>query len=251
LKKTTKWLGTELFVFDEIDSTQTKVKQLALERYPEGTIVIAEQQLQGKGRFLRPWDSQKEKGIWMSVLLRPSVPLPQISQLTLVMAVVITEAIRDFTGLEAKIKWPNDILINGKKVVGILTEVQAEEHMINSLIVGIGINVHHSSDDFPVEMRSSATSLQSELNRVIDRTNFLFSLMSHLEKGYENYIFEGFSKSRQLWEHYAHSQNQEIRLFRGDHLLTGKQIGLTDRGELILEEASGNRLFISSGEVVY
>ena len=153
----TKRMGHEIHYDDVIDSTQDKAHTLALNGAQEGTAVITEQQLKGKGRLGRQWESPKGTGIWMSFILRPNIPPHQAPQLTLLTAVAVAQTIEAATEIQPEIKWPNDILINGKKAVGILTELQAEADLVQSIIIGVGINVNTKS--FPEHLKDKATSL--------------------------------------------------------------------------------------------
>src|SRR5690606_29499635 len=154
-------------------STQIEAKQLAENGAKQGTLVIAEQQLQGKGRLGREWHSPYGKGIWMSFIMRPDVSIQFAPQLTLLVAVALCETLRSHLSLPASIKWPNDVLINGKKCSGILLESVAEEQRLKYVIAGIGINVNLSDEDYPADIKPIATSLRIEAKRVIDRTQFL------------------------------------------------------------------------------
>ena len=157
---TTTTYGQTIHYFETCDSTQLIAHDEAQNDASDGTVIISEEQTLGKGRMSRPWDSSASKGIWMSVIVRPALAPQQAPQMTLVAAVAVTRAIEEVTGINPDIKWPNDILINGKKVTGILTELQADPDRVKAIILGIGINVNQEEADFPYELKDIATSLK-------------------------------------------------------------------------------------------
>ena len=154
--KNTQWAGCEIYCFDSIDSTNTKAKELAEAGHPSGTLVVADQQTLGRGRRGRSWESPAGTGIFMTLMLKPDINPNNASMLTLVAAMATARAITEVTGEAAQIKWPNDIVMNGKKVVGILTEMSAQFDYINHIVVGIGINVHN--EEFPEEIAMASAS---------------------------------------------------------------------------------------------
>ena len=150
----TKRLGQHIHYEESVDSTQKIALRLSLDGAPEGTVVIAEEQTAGRGRLARPWHSPKYTGVWMSVILRPNLLPQKAPQLTLIVAVAVVQAIEELTTLHPQIKWPNDLLVNGKKITGILTELQAESDRINSVIIGIGMNANQEEESYPEDLRS-------------------------------------------------------------------------------------------------
>src|SRR5574342_561810 len=160
--------------------------------------------------MIRKRHSPKYTGIWMSLILRPNIPLTKAPQLTLLTAVAIVQAIEEVTGLLPEIKWPNDILINGKKVTGILTEMQAEADRINSIIIGIGINVNTKKEDFPAELENIASSLSIESKSIVDRERLIRAILEKLEKLYVLYLEKGFFPIKLMWESYAVSIGKAI-----------------------------------------
>ena len=157
-----KIIGRVIDYKESVPSTQKIAHSLAQEGAVEGTTVVADEQTEGRGRLLRSWHSPKGTGIWMSIILKPQLPPQKAPQFTLIAAVAVVQAIEEVCGLSPEIKWPNDILLNGRKVTGILTELQAEADKINSIIIGIGMNVNQKAEDFPEELRTIATSLSLE-----------------------------------------------------------------------------------------
>ncbi|MBM7692620.1 BirA family biotin operon repressor/biotin-[acetyl-CoA-carboxylase] ligase [Peribacillus deserti] len=244
----TKMMGKHISYHESLPSTQKIAHKLADSGAEEGTLVIADEQTEGKGRLLRTWHSAKT-GIWMSLVLRPKIPMHQAPQLTLLAAVAIVQAIEDTTSLLPAIKWPNDILINGKKVTGILTEMQAEADRIHSVIIGIGINVNQGLEDFPDEIKETATSLSIEEGQPISRTSIIQSFLKHFEILYNLFLKEGFKPIKLLWESYAVSLGKEIKASTLTGVLYGKAIGITEDGVLLLKDDEGEIHNIYSADI--
>ncbi|KAF0818781.1 Biotin operon repressor [Bacillus sp. ZZV12-4809] len=245
----TETLGRQIHHEESVDSTQKIAHRLAYEGAQEGTIVIAEEQLSGRGRMDRRWHSPKSTGIWMSVILRPNIPPPKAPQLTLITAVAVVQAIEELTDLSPQIKWPNDILMNGKKVTGILTELQADADRIISIIIGIGINVNQQLDDYPDELKEVATSLSIEKGEKLSRAELIKILLGKLENLYKLYLEKGFYPIKLLWESYAVSigKNLTARTITGS--IYGKALGITDDGVLMIEDSSGKVHHVYSADI--
>ncbi|WP_084786842.1 biotin--[acetyl-CoA-carboxylase] ligase [Bacillus tuaregi] len=245
----TKRLGQNIHYEEKIDSTQKMALQLSLDGASEGTVVIAEEQTAGRGRMARTWFSPKYTGVWMSVILRPQLLPHKAPQLTLVTAVAVVQAIEELASIKPQIKWPNDILLNGKKITGILTELQAESDRINSVIIGIGMNVNQEQEMYPEELRSIATSLRIETGKSINRAELIRLVLAKLEYLYDLYLQEGFEPIKILWESYAISIGKMItaRMVQGD--LYGKALGITDDGALMLEDETGKVHLVYSADI--
>ncbi|AOV08048.1 biotin--[acetyl-CoA-carboxylase] ligase [Sporosarcina ureilytica] len=248
---TTEAFGQEIRYFESCDSTQFIAHELAQEGAQDGTVVVAEEQLTGKGRMARPWDSKAYKGIWMSVITRPHLTPQQAPQMTLVAAVAITRAIEEVTGLTPQIKWPNDLLINEKKVTGILTELQADPDLIKSIILGIGINVNQSIDEFPEELMSIATSLKIELGKTINRAELIATTLKYLEEYTKLYEAHGFSPIKLLWESYSNTIGRRIRATMVNQTVEGLAIGITEEGMLELKQDDGTIFGVYSGDIEF
>ncbi|HEX6922433.1 MAG TPA: biotin--[acetyl-CoA-carboxylase] ligase [Bacillales bacterium] len=245
----TETFGHSVHYEESVSSTQEIAHKLAREGAGEGTIVVADEQTVGRGRLGRPWHSPKGTGIWASLILKPHIPPQQAPQLTLLAAVGVVKGIRQATGLECDIKWPNDILVHGKKLVGILTELQADPDQVNSVIVGMGMNVNVEESDFPADLQRIATSIRIEAGREIDRAELLRHILKQTELLYKDYLQEGFRFVKLLWESHAVSLGNIIqaRTLRGT--IVGRAMGLSDQGFLILEDESGKRHEISSADI--
>ncbi|HZG60243.1 MAG TPA: biotin--[acetyl-CoA-carboxylase] ligase [Anoxybacillus sp.] len=245
----TEVLGRHIYYEEEVTSTQKIAHKLAYEGAPEGTLVVAERQTAGRGRLARTWFSPKGTGIWMSLILRPAIPPQKAPQLTLLAAVAVAQGIQEVTGLIPDIKWPNDILINGKKAVGILTELQAESERIHSVIIGIGINVNQQAEQFPEEIQQIATSLALEKGERINRAELIKAILLKLETLYRQYLQHGFLPIKLLWESYSVSIGKEIIARTPSGTMKGKALGITDEGVLMLETADGEIHHIYSADI--
>ncbi len=245
----TKSLGHFIHFEETVTSTQKIAHKLAYDGAKEGTIVVTEEQTEGRGRLDRKWVSAKYKGIWMSLILRPNIPLISAPQLTLLAAVGVAQAIQEVTGLEPDIKWPNDIMISGKKVVGILTELQAEADRINSVIIGIGINVNQSKEQFPEDIQDKAASLSIMKGEKINRADLLQTVLLKIENLYNTYLENGFSVIKLLWESYAISIGKHIVARTLHNAIEGCAIGITSEGVLMLEDEHGTIHYIHSADI--
>lgn len=247
-KLQTNYMGRQVFSYDEVTSTNTVAKQLADEGKEEGTLIVSDKQIQGKGRRGRYWESPKGSGIFMTVILKPMMKPVYASMLTLVAALALNDAITDLTGLEAKIKWPNDVVVNKKKVAGILTELSAEVDYINHIVVGIGVNV--SMKDFPEELKDKATSLLLESGKSIGRAQLIAKTMEYLECYYERFLkTHDLSELKETYSKVLINKDQVVRILTEDDSYTGVARGITDEGHLIVEKDNHERVEVYSGEV--
>ena len=246
----TERLGRKIHYFDVVDSTQTIAHKLAQEGAPDGTIVISEEQTAGRGRMARPWESANGTGIWMTIILRPDVSPQQASSFTLVVAVAVTMAIKTlYKQVEPAIKWPNDLLINGKKCTGILTEMQAEADLVQALLVGIGINANQLESDFSPDIADIATSLRIAAGEEINRAALVATILQYLEQFTALYVKEGFSSIKALWEQMSCTIGQRIEVTTLRERFEGIASGITDEGVLQLTQNDGTIRTIYSGDV--
>ena len=245
----TKKMGHPLYFYPETDTTNDRIRELALEGAPEGTLAVAELQTAARGRRGRAWQAPAESGIWMSLLLRPNIPPTQASVLTLLAGIALTEAIELLTGLEPVIKWPNDILFNGRKLVGILTEMDCDMEQIHSVTVGMGINVNTKA--FPEELQDIATSLYLESGREYDRAELVGKAMEKFEALYEEFLEQGgtFAPFKERYREKCLNIGKEVRVIgRETYLATA--LDITHDGELIVKRKdNGAEEVVFSGEV--
>jgi BirA family biotin operon repressor/biotin-[acetyl-CoA-carboxylase] ligase len=245
----TKYIGKNIIYYESIGSTNSKAKELAERGLEHGTVIISEEQTTGRGRLGRDWVSPKYKGIWMSTILRPNITTQNISQITLIGAAAVQKAISKM-GIKAGIKWPNDIVLNCKKVCGILTEMSGEIDHINYLIMGIGINVNLEEEDIPKELKNVATSLLIESGKYIDRKVLLANVLNIFEELYSDFILNGNIKETiEICRENSMLIGSEIQLINRGKVTIAKAINISDSGELVIENHSGNLEYIVSGEV--
>lgn len=243
----TKWIGEKICYYDVIDSTNTEAKRLAEEGAEDGTLVLADQQTSGKGRRGRSFSSRSGIGIYMTLLLRPDILPGQASMLTLVAAMAVAKGLEQATQVKSQIKWPNDIILSGKKVCGILTEMSAQIEYINYVVVGIGINV--SNEKFEEEIADVATSLYIETGKKYKRADIVEAIMEQFEIYYQKYLETGdLSNIMEAYNEQLINRGQKVCVLDPKGSYEGIARGITATGELIVETEEGEKQ-ISSGEV--
>lgn len=252
LKKTlqTRIIGKELLFFDEVNSTNEVAMQKGAKGLAEGLVVLSEGQTHGKGRLGRTWVSPENVNIYMSVLLRPDISPQNAPVLTMMSAISTARAIKEVTGLEATIKWPNDILIDQKKVSGILTEMNAEQERINYAVAGIGINVNMKREDFPDDLRMPATSLAECLGKRVDRMNLLLTLIKILEQDYEELKNNGIKSIFRRWSEGCDILNRRIKVSLPGEEITGVAEDFTTEGGLMIRLDGRKKRIIYAGDVL-
>lgn len=244
----TAWAGQKIYYYDIIDSTNTCIKRLGEEGAPHGTLVAADQQSAGRGRRGRAWESPPGGSIYMSLLLRPDISPAKAPMLTLVMALAVAAGLKECTGLEVQIKWPNDIVLKGKKLAGILTEMSTEIDCINYVVIGTGINVNVKS--LPKELSEKATSLFAETGQKVKRSKIIAAVMSHFEASYN--IFEKTRSMKELKEQYNSllvNDNREVRVLGEKAQYDGVSLGINEQGELLVRRKDGTVEAVFAGEV--
>lgn len=243
----TTYIGKEIHYFRKVDSTNEVAKRLAQKGSPEGTVVIAEKQEKGKGRGGKPWISPIG-GAWMSIILRPDTLPMNAPQLTFTAGVAAAKTIKEEYGLEVGIKWPNDILIDDKKVCGILTEISTEKDSIDYIIAGIGIDANVDLDLLPPELREEATSLKTELEEEISRMMLVRKFLENFEAMYSEFNHGNFQKILQKWRKYSKTIGINVEIRKGTEIIQGEAVGVNREGALILELKDGTLRKIISGE---
>jgi len=243
---TTKKIGRRIHCYDTTDSTMDVAQRLAAAGEPEGSVVVAEAQRKGRGRMGRTWISPKGKGIYLSVILRPDLQLMEIPKITLVAAVAVAQAVESATGLKPEIKWPNDLLIGGKKIAGILTELNAELNRINYVVVGIGLNVNTPADRLPAR----GTSLAQELGAKVDRLELARALLSHLDRVYAQFLQEGMAPILEEWRRFAGFLGRRVRVALEGRTIDGQAVDVDASGALLVRTDTGLVESVSAGEVL-
>lgn len=242
-----KIIGKNLIVLDSVNSTNDYLKKLGNEGCENGTVVAAREQTRGKGRLGRTWQSKKDDGIAFSVLLRPNVAPSEVSAITPLAGLAVCKAIREYTKLDCVIKWPNDIIIGRKKLVGILTEMSAEFDAVEYVITGIGINVDHTS--FPEEIAFKATSLLLETGRHIDKNEFLACVLEHLENEFVKNNLELTPTALSEYTDLCATVGRSVTFQRGTRRISGMAVGVSEHGELKVMMSDGTISLVNSGEV--
>ena len=237
----------DIVYFKETDSTNTRAKDLAGNGAPEGTLVVCEKQTKGRGRKGRNWFSPSEQGIYLSLILRPTISLGEAPMITLLTAAAVAETILSLTQLEVKIKWPNDILVNGKKIAGILTEISTEMDAIDYIVVGLGMNVNTPS--FPGDIREKATSVFIETGKHFPRVLLIGEYLKWHEKYYEILNKVGFEPIIQRWKELTNIIGHQIIVEMIDKKYVGEVQGIDKDGVLILRDNQGTSHRIISGDV--
>jgi len=229
----------------ELPSTQEVARKLALEGAGEGTVVLAEKQTAGRGRVGRNWVSPPG-GLYLSLLLRPQLKPPETLRLPLLAGVAVARTIRKVSGLEPRLKWPNDVLLGAKKVAGILCELGAETDRVNYVILGLGVNVNN---DLPEELLELATSLKKELGREIPRADLIQLLLSELESLYRRLMEEGFEPISQAWKKLSSTLGLPVMVSSLGQVLEGEAVDIDRDGALILRRFDGGLLRVVAGDV--
>ncbi len=242
-------IGRDIKVFQETTSTNDIIDRLARDGAQEGVVVFAESQTQGRGRLGRNWISPSGKGVWFSVLLRPALRPQAFTQLTISAATSLARAIREQLDIQCEIKWPNDVLIRGKKVAGILSEVNAEPDVLKYAIVGAGINANLDAVDFPPELLSISTSLKIELGEWVDRANLAAATLRHLDRAYEWIRNHHFDSIVSEWETWCSTLGRIVTIDVGGRELSGRAESLDENGALLLRNEHGQLERIIGGDV--
>ena len=244
----TERMGRQIRYFSRIDSTNQYAKRIAEEGAPDGTLIIADEQTAGKGRSGRTWVTPPAEAIAFTLLLRPKLSPDRISMVTLVMGLAVTNAVNSLYGVSAGIKWPNDVVIKGRKLCGILTEMSAEVRQVNYIVIGVGINANLTS--FPEEIREIATSLKLELGRDINRAELIARVMAEFERLYAEFEAQGdLGAVMQEYNELCLNAGSKVRVLDPNGEYTGTSRGINSMGELLVETEDGQIQEVYAGEV--
>lgn len=242
----TKFMGKDIYTYAVTDSTNSLAYKLAEDGAPEGVIVIAEEQRKGKGRLGRRWVSHPG-GIYLSCIMKPEIAPGEIQEFTLVSALSVINTLRDTTGLSCLIKWPNDIMLDGKKLCGILTEMKAETDRIDFVILGIGINANVNSKTLP----PTATSLKDALNKRVFRIEIVKALLRNLEKEYISFKKDGFTSVRKRIIEKSETIGKNVRVSCHDAIIEGEAVDIDSEGALVIRLKDGTVRKIVSGDISF
>ena len=239
-------LGMKIILLKSTDSTNSELKRLARVNSESGTVVCAYSQTAGKGRFGRQWNSDTG-GLYFSFILRADLPPSDIASITLAAGYAVCLAIRNYTGLDAKIKWPNDVIIENRKVCGILTEMAAQSDRMDYIIVGTGINLNNAA--FPEEIRQKATSVFIETGKNTDKTDFFRTVLIYLDKVMTSFMISISLDDMDNFRKLCATLGRKVSVQRGEKVISGKAVDITPMGELVIETEDNTKISVLSGEV--
>lgn len=245
----TERIGRSVKYYAETDSTNLRAHEFGKAGAAEGTVVLADCQTSGRGRLGRKWCSPAGVNLYASVLVRPPVAPRYASQMTFLSAAAVARAVAEIGGLKATVKWPNDVLVGGRKVAGLLNELDAETERIHYLVLGIGVNLNMQADQFPDDLRYPATSLFLETGRKISRLEFVRCLLRHLDGLYAEYLARGFEPVLAVWQEYFELIGCMVEVDYQDRRVVGRVKGLDSDGALLLDLTDGDRERVLAGDV--
>jgi BirA family biotin operon repressor/biotin-[acetyl-CoA-carboxylase] ligase len=240
--------GRKILFYETVDSTNTIAADLP-EKTPEGTVILADCQEKGRGRLGRLWLSPRGVNIYMSVILRPDLKPRDTTLITLMAAVACALAIRRVTGISVTIKWPNDLMVSGRKIGGILTEMKTTRDRIVSVVVGIGINVNGELGSFPEEIRGMATSVRNETGEVFSRERIIAEILNEMNRWYPFLRVQSREVLLSEWKHLSSTLGKEVRVTTGQETFSGCAESIDNEGLLLLRLPSGELKSISSGDL--
>lgn len=240
-----------IYYYPSLDSTNLTARRLAKEGAPAYTVVLANEQLKGRGRAGRSWFSPPGKGLWFSIILRTKkLSAPQIAPLTLVSAAVLARHLRQSYNLEVMVKWPNDLLIGGRKIGGILTELsEAKDKTGQLVIIGIGLNVNHKKSDFPPALDGLATSLACATGHELDRNKLFKAIKRELFKSYRRFFRKGFAPFQELWIRYNDTLGKPVKVTWPNGSLEGEALGLSSNCALLVKDSNNVTHHVHCGEI--
>ncbi len=239
----------EAHYFETVGSTNTIACQLALAGAREGEVVVAGAQMKGRGRLDRTWQSPPGTNLYTSTILRPKIEPAMAPQITLMAAVAVADLFSVFCPGSVSIKWPNDVLLRGKKACGILTEMKAAAGSLDFIIMGIGLNINMNREDFEPSLREAATSLKIETGKDYDRLDLISRQYDFIEKWYKVFLMAGFSGLREAWLRYADILGKRIRVVYKDELQTGIVTGIDNDGTILMQREDGVAERVIAGDV--
>ncbi len=241
-------IGRDIRYFETLPSTNTTARELAASGVAEGAVVIAEGQTAGRGRLGRSWVSPPFRNLYLTLVLRPPLPPGQAPLLALVAGLATAEALATF-GIDARLKWPNDVLVEGRKVAGLLAEMDSDGDRLAAVLLGIGVNVNLAIDEFPEELRDKAGSLAAAVGQDVSRATVAERLLSSFERRYDRFLSDGFAALREDWNRLSCLGARRVEILDGDRRVVGTVLGMADDGSLEIRGDDGNIQRIVAGEV--
>jgi BirA family biotin operon repressor/biotin-[acetyl-CoA-carboxylase] ligase len=241
-------IGRDIIVYKQTESTSNVLDRLALDGVEEGVVVFAESQTKGRGRRGRIWLSPSGAGLWFSLLLRPRWPPQAVTRITILSAVALVEALREIAGIVAEIKWPNDVLVNGRKLAGILTVMETDSDQVRFVTLGIGVNVRHI--DFPPELQPIATTIEDAHGLPVRRADLAVSLLLALDRLYAQTMAGDFEPITRQWGEHSSTLGKRVAIQVGSHRVEGQAMALDENGSLLVRTDNGRTEHIMGGDVV-
>lgn len=243
-----KFIGHQIHYYEEVGSTNDEAFRMGMNGAPEGTVLIAECQSAGKGRMQRVWHSPAGANIYTSIILRPMFDVLRAPQISIATGVAVAETLIPYCPGKVMLKWPNDVLIDGKKVCGILSQMKMSGNAIDFIVVGVGINVNLNREQFPTDIQSIATSLAMEAGREISREELIISLYENLSKWYKELLQRGFGPIKEKWLSLSPMIGQTVSVLFREEAVSGKAIGLGEDGSLMLLTDKNETIQVSAGD---
>lgn len=242
-------MGHRVFSYQRVGSTNDVALQIARNGAAQGTLVVAEEQTAGRGRVGRSWNSPPGVSLLFSLVLRPRMAPNRVFQLAICGALAVAEVVCQRTHLPVKVKWPNDVLIRGKKLAGVLTETQVDLAGVRFVVLGVGININQAPTDFPEDLQGQATSIRAELGRSVSRRHLLQDLLLKFEEIYGQFQDQGLAPFLDRWRQLSWVLNRKVTVQVGGKEFSGLAVDIDEMGALLLEEASGKRRRLLAGDV--
>lgn len=243
----TSIIGNQIVYYSEIDSTNSELMKIAKTNSIEGIVVLADSQTKGKGRLQRKWIAEKDKNVFMSILIRPEIPPYKAAGITQVVALSVLESLKSLYDIEFSIKWPNDIIANGKKVCGILCEMDGELDSLNFIVIGIGINVNQSSIDENIKHKATSLKIESGLN--IEKKLIVANILNTFEKNYEKFKECGILPFIAKLKRYSSLINKNVKILNSSNQFIGKVVDIDSEGYLVVKNEKGETQSIIGGDI--
>jgi BirA family transcriptional regulator, biotin operon repressor / biotin---[acetyl-CoA-carboxylase] ligase len=243
-------IGRKVLCYPQLASTNLTAMEQGEAGAAEGLVVLADQQTAGKGRLGRRWESPAEVNLYLSILLRPAMPPWEVPRLTFLSAVAAARALQQVAGLEVQVKWPNDLLVHGKKIAGLLNEMSAESDAVHHVVLGLGLNLNMTAEQFPAELRYPATSVLLETGATVSRLEVVVSLLEQFDRLYGEFLEHGMEPVRQAWQELFAMRGRTVRVESGQGSRTGVVAGIDEDGALLLQLPSGELERVLAGDVL-